>query len=191
MIEKEIITAKVKPTQIAVEQPIPTSIPTPSTVTVSTDNSVKRKRELPKSSSLGDMFKDLHKAHIIEDKIQKVELTIENLQILWTEFLDKNKETLQNTFMNVAREQNPQLIEEKIVFTASNNISLEMLQLHKMDIATYLRNHTTSTVIALEFVLQKTEHTKEYKNPKDRLKDIINTNPAVLNFIQKFDLNLD
>ena len=66
-------------------------------------------------------------------------MTPETTQQLWNSFLAENKNTLQNSFLNAAQGQVPQLVEDKIVFIVSNNISLELLQLHKMDITMYFR----------------------------------------------------
>lgn len=152
---------------------------------------VKKKRELPKSSSMGAIFKEIHKEYVSNDTNLKIELTSETIQQLWNSFLDENKNTLQNSFLNVAQSQMPQLVEDKIVFTVSNNISLELLQLHKIDITMYFRKHTTSVTVAPDFILQREEQIKVFKSPKERLKDIIDLNPSVLNLIQKLDLNMD
>ena len=138
------------------------------------------------------MFKEIHTDVVVEKYDNKVELTEENLQQLWTSFLEENKTTLQNAFMSVAITQVPALIEDKIVFTITNNISLEMMQLHKMDITSYFRKVTTSTTVVPDFQLKRNDNQpKNYKTSKDRLKDMIDSNNAVLKLIQKFDLNMD
>jgi len=152
---------------------------------------LKKKRELPKSSSMGAIFKGIHEEYVSTDTIPKIELTHETTQQLWRAFLEENKNTLQNSFLNAAQEQVPQLIEDRIVFTVTNNISLELLQLHKMDITMYFRKYTTSVTVAPDFILQREEQTKVFKSQKERLKEIIEINPAVLNLIQKLDLNMD
>ena len=164
---------------------------TNSTTPVSPLKSEKPKRELPKSSSIGAMLKNVHKEYIVEQENDKVELTPENVAYLWKNFLEENKNNLQNAFLNVAQHQQPILEEDKLTFTVTNNISLEMLQLHKMEITLYFRKYSTSSTIAPDFILQKSDTTKDYKTPKDRLKDMIDNNPAVLNLIQKFNLNMD
>jgi len=152
----------------------------------------KAKRELPKSSTLGSMFKEIHTEVVIEVDHNKVDLTSDNIQSIWKEFLEENKATLQNAFMSVAINQTPELIEDKIVFVLTNNISSELLQLHKMDITSYFRKRTTSTIVVPEFVMKKSENQqKNYKTTKDRLKDMIDANNAVLKLIEKFELNLD
>lgn len=152
----------------------------------------KPKRELPKSSTLGAMYKEIHKEVILEVDENKVDLTNDNIQSIWKEFLEDNKATLQNAFMSVAINQTPELIEDKIVFVLTNNISSELLQLHKMDITTYFRKRTTSTTVVLEFIMKKSENQqKNYIQPRDRLKDMIKNNKAVLMLIEKFELNLD
>ncbi len=152
----------------------------------------KTKRELPKSSSLGAMFKEIHNEVIVEIDDDKLDLNIENLQALWSRFLEENKTTLQNAFMNVALTQIPELKEDSIVFTLTNNVSLQMLQLHKMDITAYFRKRTTSSNVVPEFLLKKNEkEQKNYKTTKDRLKDMIDDNAAVLKLLEKFELNLD
>jgi hypothetical protein len=94
--------------------------------------------------------------------------------------------------MNVAQTQIPVLLEDKITFTITNNVSLEMLQLHKMDITAYFRKKTTSTTVVPEFYLKKNEsQQKNYKTTKDRLKEMIDENASVLKLIEKFELNLD
>ncbi|MEN9448176.1 MAG: hypothetical protein RJA25_1466 [Bacteroidota bacterium] len=137
------------------------------------------------------MLKNVHKEYIVEQENDKVELTPENVAYLWKNFLEENKNNLQNAFLNVAQHQQPILEEDKLTFTVTNNISLEMLQLHKMEITLYFRKYSTSSTIAPDFILQKSDTTKDYKTPKDRLKDMIDNNPAVLNLIQKFNLNMD
>jgi len=138
------------------------------------------------------MFKEIHTDVVVEKDDNKVELTEENLQQLWSSFLEENKTTLQNAFMSVAITQVPALIEDKIVFTITNNISLEMMQLHKMDITSYFRKVTTSTTVVPDFQLKRNDNQpKNYKTSKDRLKDMIDSNNAVLKLIQKFDLNMD
>ncbi|MFN8237901.1 MAG: hypothetical protein U0T77_06990 [Chitinophagales bacterium] len=153
----------------------------------------KPKRELPKSSSLGSIRNELHQERAIGAAENKVELTVENLLVLWRSFLDENKERLQSSFMNVAERQVPQIVQEKVVFTESNNVSLEILQLHKTDIVSYLIKKTTAPTVHLEFVLQRKDEqpAKMYKTQKERLKEMIEKNEAVLKLIEKFDLNLD
>ena len=152
----------------------------------------KIKRELPKSSTLGSMFKEIHTEVVVEVDNNKVDLTKENLLELWKAFLEENKATLQNAFMSVAIHQIPELIDDKITFVLTNNISLELLLLHKMDITAYFRKRTTSTTVIPEFVMKKSEsQQKNYKTTKDRLKDMIDENSAVLKLIEKFELNLD
>lgn len=138
------------------------------------------------------MFKEIHKEVVTVQDDNKVELTEENLQSIWENFLNEHKDKLQNAFLSAAQNQTPRLDEDRVVFTASNNVSLEMLQLHKMDITTYFRKVTTSTTVVPFFKLQKDEsQTKNYKTAKDRLKDMIESNEAVLKLIEKFDLNMD
>ena len=138
------------------------------------------------------MLKEIHKEVVIEIEENKVELKEENLQTLWKNFLDENKTKLQNAFMNVALTQIPVLLEDKITFTITNNVSLEMLQLHKMDITAYFRKKTTSITVVPEFYLKKNEsQQKNYKTTKDRLKEMIDENASVLKLIEKFELNLD
>lgn len=138
------------------------------------------------------MFKEIHKEVVTVQDDNKVELTEENLQSIWVNFLSEHKDKLQNAFLSAAQNQIPKLDEDKVVFTASNNVSLEMLQLHKMDITSYFRKATTSTTVVPFFKLQKDEsQTKNYKTSKDRLKDMIESNVAVLKLIEKFDLNMD
>lgn len=150
----------------------------------------KPKRELPKTSSIGSMFKEIHKEVVTEKDENKVELTTENVLTIWNEFLAESKDKLQNAFMSAAQEQVPVLIEDKVTFTASNNISLEMLQLHKMDITAYFRKRTTSTTVVPNFILKRDEsQQKNYKTTKDRLKDMIAANNSVLKLIEKLDLN--
>jgi hypothetical protein len=152
----------------------------------------KPKRELPKSSKLGAIYKDIHQEVVIEKDDNKIELHEGNLQELWSNFLEENRNDLQNAFLNVAQTQVPVLIENKITFTVTNNVSLEMLQLHKMDITTYFRKKTTSNLVVPDFQLKKNEsQLKNYKTAKDRLKDMIDDNNAVLKLIEKFELNMD
>lgn len=137
------------------------------------------------------MFKEIHKEYVAEQDANKIELTPETIQPIWEDFLRENRDKLQNAFLNAAQGQVPQLIEDRVTFTATNNVSMEMLQLHKMDITAYFRKRTTSATVTPDFKLQREEQVKNYKTPKDRLKEMIDTNPAVLNLIQKFDLNMD
>ncbi len=168
---------------------------TEETIQLTTHDSgltTKVKRELPKTSTMGSMFKEIHKEVVSVKDENKTELTEENTQTIWKDFLSENKDKLQNAFLSAAQNQIPKLIEDKVTFIASNNVSLEMLQLHKMDITTYFRKRTTSTTVTPHFVLQRDEsHVKNYKTAKDRLKDMIDSNGAVLKLIEKFDLNID
>lgn len=153
-------------------------------------NQVKPKRELPKSSTIGSLYKDIHQEVVIVNDENKVELNTENVFSIWKEFLEENKEKLQNSFLSAAQEQVPELVEDKVTFTVSNNISLEMLQLHKMDITAYFRKKTTSTTVVPDFILKRDmSQQKNYKTSKDRLKDMIAENGAVLKLIEKLDLN--
>ena len=152
----------------------------------------KPKRELPKSSSIGNMLKDIHQEVVVENKETKIVLTAESLAVLWNEFINTDREKLQNAFLSVAERQQPQLIDDEITFVESNNISLQMLQLHKMEITSFFIKKTTSPSISLIFKLDKKEDlTKSYKTPKDRLKEMIDVNPAVLELIKKLELNLE
>ena len=49
----------------------------------------KPKRELPKSSSIGNMLKDIHQEVVVENKETKIVLTAESLAVLWNEFIKK------------------------------------------------------------------------------------------------------
>jgi hypothetical protein len=152
----------------------------------------KPKRELPKSSSIGNMLKDIHQEVVQENKEVKVELTEESLPELWTQFLSENREKLQNAFLSVAERQKPLLADGEITFIETNNISLELLQLHKIDIVSFFIKKTTSPTVHLNFKLNKKEElTKNYKTAKDRLKDMIDENPAVLELIKKLELSLE
>lgn len=155
-------------------------------------SSNKPKKELPRQSALGAMMKEIHKENIVKKTEDKIELNEETVLPLWKEFLAENKERLQNAFLSVAEKQTPQYIEEKITFIETNNISLELLQLHKIDIVSYFMKRTTSSFVRLDFKLNRKESiSKNYKTPRDRLKDMIAQNPSVLKLIEKFDLNND
>lgn len=135
------------------------------------------------------MFKDIHKDISTSEKEKKIELTSENIKEIWDNFLNDNKEKLQPTFVNLAQLHIPELFDDKLRFTLPNNISSEILQLHKMDITAYFRKCTTSEKIAPEFiVLKSAEADYTIKSSKDRLKDMVEKNPAVLMLIKKFEL---
>ncbi|MBK9328418.1 MAG: hypothetical protein IPM95_03685 [Sphingobacteriales bacterium] len=153
----------------------------------------KPKKELPKTSSLGSIRNELHQERATGTEEDKVELTTENMLVLWRGFLTENKEHLQGSFLNVAERQVPQIIQDKVVFTESNNVSLEILQLYKSDMVSYLIKKSSAVTVHLDFILQKKEEpaAKTYKSQKERLKELIEKNDAVLKLIQKFDLNLD
>ena len=151
----------------------------------------KPRRELPKTSTIGEMFKEIHKEVVVEQNHNKIELTEASTLLLWSEFLIQHKDKLQNAFINAANAHTPILIGDRITFNATNNVSLEMLQLHKMDITAFFRNRTTSTTVSPDFILQRSEQVITYRTSKDRLKEMIDDNPAILNLIQKFELNLD
>lgn len=138
------------------------------------------------------MLKDIHQDVVIENKEKKVELNEDSLLVLWKDFLTENSSKLQNAFLSVAERQTPKLLNDEITFIETNNISLELLQLHKIDIVSYFIKKTTSSTVHLKFVLdRKEEAVKNYKTPKDRLKEMIDNNPAVLELIKKFELSLD
>lgn len=147
------------------------------------------KKELPKQSALGALMREVHKEVRKENEADKVELNAESVVSIWKEFLVENKGKLQPSFMSVAETHIPVLEAEQIVFTDKNNVSLELLQLCKMDILAYYRKRTTSVTASLDFRLQKKEVQKNYKTAKDRLKEMIVDNPAVLKLIEKLDLN--
>jgi len=189
-VQKEISADEVIPikvsTKVALTAEIETSFQSQDTI-----GQGKPKRALPRSSAIGSMFKEIHKEYVAEEDSYKIELTQETVEVLWEDFLKENKDKLQNAFLNAAKGQLPQLIEDKVTFIATNNVSLEMLQLHKMDITTFFRKRTTSTTVSPDFILLRDEQVKNYQTPKDRLKEMIDANPAVLTLIQKFDLNMD
>jgi hypothetical protein len=135
------------------------------------------------------MISEIHKEVVAGKEENKTELTEETVEIIWKEFLSEHKGKLQNAFMSVAEKQIPKLLGDVITFTESNNISLELLQLHKMDILGYFRKKTTSPTASLDFKLLRNDKQKNYKTPKDRLKDMIQDNPSVLKLIEKLDLN--
>ncbi len=138
------------------------------------------------------MLKEIHQDVTVKNNIQKIELTEVTVQLLWKEFLKDNKNKLQNAFLSVAERQIPTLVDNQITFIETNNISLELLQLHKIDIVSYYIQHTTSSMVELKFQLdRKIELTKNYKTPKDRLKEMIEENPAVFELIKKLELILE
>lgn len=138
------------------------------------------------------MFKDLDKQVVSETNDDKIELNETNVLLIWQNFLNEHKDNLQNAFMNAAKNQQPKLEDDKIILTATNNVTIEFLQLHRMDITAYFRKKTYSQTVAPDFRLERdTSSLKNYKTPKDRLKDMIENNGAVLKLIEKFDLNMD
>lgn len=138
------------------------------------------------------MLKDIHQDVVVENKETKIDLTEESLPILWSQFLNTDREKLQNAFLSVADRQQPQLLNDEIAFIESNNISLQMLQLHKLEITRFFLKKTTSPSVNLIFKLDKKEEvTKSFKTPKDRLKEMIDVNAAVLELIKKLELNLE
>lgn len=152
----------------------------------------KSKRELPKTSSIGSMFKNLEKQNVEKKVEAKLELTPENTIVIWNKFLNENKANLHSSFLSAAQSHPPVLEDDKIVFTASNNVTLEMLQLHKMDITAFFRLRTTSATVVPVFVLNRAESPiKDYKTNKDRLKDMIDSNASIMKLIEKFDLNME
>jgi hypothetical protein len=178
------------PERPASPEPEPHAITVAEEPPMSDPPNEKRRRELPKQSALGALLKDVHQQSASVKEEHKTELTQESLEKLWPEFLADNKGKLQNAFLNVAEKQIPQLNNDVIIFTEANNISLELLQLHKMEILSFIRKHTTSKTASLEFKLQRNEaKDKPYKTSKDRIRDMIQDNPAVLKLIQKLDLN--
>lgn len=142
---------------------------------------------------MGSIRNELHQERTAGMEETKVELTLDNLLVLWRDFLDENKDRLQSSFLNIAERQTPQIVEDKVVFTESNNVSLEILQLHKSDIVSYLIRKTKAAAVQLDFVLHRKEEpaAKTYKTQKERLKEMIDSNNAVLKLIERFDLNLD
>ncbi len=183
--EKEVVQEEIQRVPIVEE----TISHIQSTVNVS---NTRPKRELPKSSSIGNMLKDIHQDVAVKNTIPKINLTEVTVQLLWKEFINENKNKLQSAFLSVAEKQIPSLVEHQIVFTESNNISLELLQLHKLDIVSFYLQRTTTSMVELKFELEKKNIVvKSYKTPKDRLKDMIESNPAVLQLIKKFELTLD
>ena len=154
------------------------------------DHSNRPKKELPKQSSLGTMMKEIHKEVITGKEENKIDLSAETVVLIWKEFLVEHKDKLQNAFLGAAIKQTPHLVGEKITFTETNNISLELLQLHKLDILSFFRKRTTNINTSLDFKLQRNEsNQKTYKTKKDRLKDMITENSSVLKLIEKLDLN--
>ncbi|MDB5228453.1 MAG: hypothetical protein JWN78_2646 [Bacteroidota bacterium] len=152
----------------------------------------KPKKELPRQSALGAMMKEVHKENAAKKTEDKLELNEETVLPLWKEFLVENKERLQNAFLSVAERQSPTYTDEKITFIETNNISLELLQLHKIDIVTYFMKRTTAPFVRLDFKLNRAATSgRTYKTPRERLKDMIERNPSVLKLIEKFDLNND
>jgi hypothetical protein len=140
---------------------------------------------------MGSMLKEVNE-HISAKKSDenKIELTPESLPELWQAFLEHIRVKAQSSFMSVAEKQVPLLEEHLIVFTESNNISLELLQLHKREITSYFIAKTTAKV-HLDFRLSKKREIKTHKPAKERLREMIASNEAVNKLIQKFDLNLD
>lgn len=151
-----------------------------------------KRKILPSRSGIGSLLKEVKDDISVKRTDEnRIELTTDVLPDLWQSFLDDIRHKAQHSFMSVAESQKPDLQAETIVFSVPNNISLEMLQLHKSEIMTYFLSKTTAKV-QLEFLLvKKEESTRIYRSPKDRLKDMAAVNAAVNKLIQKFDLNLD
>ena len=150
-----------------------------------------KRKILPNRSSMGSLLKEVNE-HIAAKKPDenRMELTPESLPELWKTFLEHIRVKAQTSFMSVAEKQQPTLEEHLIVFTESNNISLELLQLHKTEITTYFISKTTAKV-HLDFRLSKQREIKSHKPAKERLREMIANNESVTRLIQKFDLNLE
>jgi hypothetical protein len=150
-----------------------------------------RRRILPNKSTMGSLLKEVNaEISVKKSDENKVELTFDSLPELWKDFLSHIRHKAQNSFMAVAEDQQPQLEEACIIFTVPNNISLEMLHLHKTEITSYFLSKTTAKV-QLEFRMTKKAETRNYKSAKERLREMSASNEAVNKLIQKFDLNLD
>ena len=151
-----------------------------------------KRKILPNRTGIGSLLKEVkEEISVRRTDENRIELTIDSLPGLWKAFLDDIRNKAQQSFLSVANSQQPDLQEETIIFSVPNNISLEMLQLHKTEIMTYFLARTTAKV-QLEFRLVKKEETaRTYRSPKERLREMAQANDAVNKLIQKFDLNLD
>lgn len=151
-----------------------------------------KRKILPTRPGIGSLLKEVKEEISVKRTDEnKVELTADSLPGLWKQFLDEIRHKAQHSFLSVADSQQPDLQEETIIFSVPNNISLEMLQLHKTEIMTFIIAKTTAKV-QLDFRLDKKEEAvRTYRSPKERLREMANANDAVNKLIQKFDLNLD
>jgi hypothetical protein len=156
----------------------------------STQNS-SAKKILAKKSSLTSIIAEINDDKNIQQK-EKPELNSENIVAFWDEYISFIKPNAQNSYLNIIQNQQPVFEKNKILVTASSNINLEMMQLNKSSIITFFLEHTNTKQLELEIVLQKPKNEEPvYKVPRERAKELYESNESVRYLIQKFDLTLD
>lgn len=123
----------------------------------------------------------------------KPDLNNDTIEEIWQAYIAFIKPNVQNAFLNIIQQQKPKIAENKIILEVSNNINLELLMLNKSTIVSYLLQHTNAKNIELEVTLIKaeTEISNAPKKPRERAKELYESNESVRYLIQKFDLTLD
>lgn len=150
----------------------------------------KPKKILARKDSLGSMLNELKTIDVKE--VEKLDFIQANVEQLWTEFIEFIKPKAQSSFLNIAQSQTPKIDGNKLILEVSSNINLEMIQFHKTDIIGFFISNTNTKLIELVIELnRKEEEISNYKQPKDRLKEMVEENNVVRYMITKLYLNLD
>ncbi len=160
----------------------------------------------PKASthfSLDDLEKQVEEelnAPVVEEEneieesgpVGTLELTEENLQKVWHQFLDSLAEENNQSLLHSINDKSPSLDEGKINLVADSKVEATLIKKELLRITAYLRSNIAATNIDFNIVVEENEKKqKVILNQKDKFQRMAQSNPTLTILIDKLDLELE
>ena len=164
------------------------------------------KETTPKASthfSLDDLEKQVEEelnAPVVEEEneieesgpVGTLELTEENLQKVWHQFLDSLAEENNQSLLHSINDKSPSLDEGKINLVADSKVEATLIKKELLRITAYLRSNIAATNIDFNIVVEENEKKqKVILNQKDKFQRMAQSNPTLTILIDKLDLELE
>ncbi|MFT4968798.1 MAG: DNA polymerase-3 subunit gamma/tau [Chitinophagales bacterium] len=164
------------------------------------------KETTPKASthfSLDDLEKQVEEelnAPVVEEEneieesgpVGSLELTEENLQKVWHQFLDSLAEENNQSLLHSINDKSPSLDEGKINLVADSKVEATLIKKELLRITAYLRSNLAATNIDFNIVVEENEKKqKVILNQKDKFQRMAQSNPTLTILIDKLNLELE
>ena len=133
-----------------------------------------------------------------EEKIESInrtgkneEFTEDQLRMNWRQFAFKARDENQKTLHAAMIDRDPVLKSGfEISYTVANNIQLEFIETHKIDLLGYLREKLKNDELKITLTVESEASTAPTTS-KDKFKEMAKQNPELNNLRKRFKLDFD